>query len=436
MKKIYIEDLKNHLEKTIILSGWVDSIRDLQYVQFIVLRDGTGKVQLTIEKNDHNKELNTLVATLTVESIVTVEGLLKSNLNVKLNSMEIIPSSIKIDNIADSNLPINIKDKDKTLRETRLDYRFLDLRREDNLLIFKVQTTLEMAMREYWINNNFIEIHSPKILGAASESGAEVFTVDYFGTKAFLAQSPQFYKQMAMASGFNKVFEIGPVFRAENSHTSYHATEFTGIDAEISWITSVHDVMDMHEEWCKYYMNTIINKHAGEIKKIFNIELEEPTAKFPRITIKEAKEIIKEKYNYVSNRLDVDRKEEELICQYAKEKYNSDFIFLTKFPKDVRPFYHMLDEDGYTESFDLLYKGIEVTTGAQREHRYEILKKQLLNKGLLVDELNFYLDFFKYGCPPHGGFGFGLTRFLMKLFDIDNVREVSYIYRGPNRLNP
>jgi len=436
MKKNFIKELPNFLEKEITLSAWVDSIRDLQYVQFIVLRDGTGKIQLTVEKNDINQKLNVIVTSLTMESVITVNGILKSNPNVKLNGMEIIPSNIIIDNIADPNLPINIKDKDKALRETRLDYRFLDLRREDNTLIFKVQTTLEMAMREYWVNNDFIEIHSPKILGAATEGGAEVFTVDYFGTKAYLAQSPQFYKQMAMAAGFNKVFEIGPVFRAENSHTSYHATEFTGIDAEISWITSFEDVMDMQEEWAKYYMRKIIEKHGEEVKKAFNVELDIPTNDFPRLTIKEAKKIIKEKYNYVSDRLDVDRREEELICEYAKETYNSDFVFITKFPKDARPFYHMLDNDGYTESFDLLYKGVEVATGAQREHRYEILKQQLLDKGLQVESLNFYLDFFKYGCPPHGGFGFGLTRFLMKLFNIDNVREVSYIYRGPNRLSP
>ncbi len=434
--KNYIKDIDTYLNKEIIISGWVDSIRDLPFIQFIVIRDNTGKVQITIEKEEHNKELNELISSLTIESIITVKGLLKENPNVKLNGMEIIPNDISVDSLADKNLPINIKEKDKSLRETRLDYRFLDLRREDNNLIFKVQTTLEMAMRDYWLNNNFIEIHSPKILGAASESGAEVFTVDYFGTKAYLAQSPQFYKQMAMAAGFDKVFEIGPVFRAENSHTSYHATEFTGIDAEMSWIKSVDDVMDMQEEWIKYAMEKVVAKHRDEINKLFNIELNIPLAKFPRLTVKEVKDIIKDKYNYESDKLDIDRKEEELICKYVKEQLNSDFFFITKYPKEARPFYHMLDEEGYTNSYDLLYNGIEVATGAQREHRYDILKQQLIDKGLAVEPLNFYLEFFKYGCPPHGGFGFGLNRFLMSLFRIDNVREVTYLYRGPNRLNP
>lgn len=429
--------LTNYLNKEITLTGWVDRVRDLQYVQFIVLRDETGKVQITVEKVEENKELNDLVSTITNESIITVNGVLKENAAVKLKGMELIPSSINIDSLADPNLPININDRDKALRETRLDYRFLDLRREDNCLIFEVQTTMEMAMREYFINNNFIEIHSPKILGAATEGGAEVFKIDYFGQEAFLSQSPQFYKQMAMAAGFNKVFEIGPYFRAEKSHTSYHATEFTGVDVEISFIDSHHDIMDMQEAWVKYYMDKVVSKHGEEIKRLFNVEVTAPKEKFPRIALFDVKKIIKEKYNYESEKsYDLDRKDEELISKYVKEKYNSDFVFITDYPFEARPFYHMVEETGLTRSYDLIYKGIEITTGAQREHRFDVLKKQIIEKGIDPETVNFYLEFFQYGCPPHGGFGFGLVRILMRLFEINNVREVSYLYRGPNRINP
>lgn len=429
---------KENFNKEITVNGFVESLRDLQYVQFIVLRNGTEKLQVTIEKEDESmKDIIPIVSSLTLESTVKITGVLKENEKVKLNGMELIPSSIVITSTSAAELPISIKVKDSALRETRLDYRFIDLRREDNHLLFKAQTTLLAAMREYWVNNDFIEINSPKISGASAESGAEVFKLDYFGQKACLSQSPQFYKQMAMASGFNKVFEIGPAFRAENSHTSYHATEIQMIDAEMAWIDSVEDVMNMEEEWLRYSFKKLKEKHGEEIKRVFNIEVTDATASFPRITLTDAKAIIKEKYNYAAEKKDdLERKEEELICKYVKEKYNSDFVFITKWPFAARPFYHIKDENGFSDSFDLLYKGLEITTGAQREHRYEILREQIIEKDIDPNELQFYLDFFKYGCPPHGGLGFGLARLMMQIFEIDNIREATFIYRGPTRITP
>jgi aspartyl-tRNA synthetase len=429
---------RENFDKVITVSGFVESLRDLPYVQFVVIRNGNERLQITIEKEDEKmKELIPLVSSLTLESTIKVTGILKENPKVKLNGMELIPSNIEITSVSLPELPISIKVKDSALRETRLDYRFIDLRRDDNNLLFRCQTTLLAAMREYWVNNGFIEINSPKISGASAESGAEVFKLDYFGKPACLSQSPQFYKQMAMASGFNKVFEIGPAFRAENSHTSYHAAEIQMIDAEISWINGVEDVMDMEENWLRYAFTKLKEKHGEEIKKVFNIEVTDASNPFPRITLEECKKIIKEKYNYVSERADdLERKEEELICKYAKEKYNSDFVFITKWPSSARPFYHMKDSEGYSMSYDLLYKGLEITTGAQREHRHDILRNQIIEKGFDPKEFEFYLDFFKYGCPPHGGFGFGIARLMMQIFEIDNIREATFIYRGPTRLNP
>jgi len=429
---------RENFDKVITVSGFVESLRDLPYVQFVVIRNGNERLQITIEKEDEKmKELIPLVSSLTLESTIKVTGILKENPKVKLNGMELIPSNIEITSVSLPELPISIKVKDSALRETRLDYRFIDLRRDDNNLLFRCQTTLLAAMREYWVNNGFIEINSPKISGASAESGAEVFKLDYFGKPACLSQSPQFYKQMAMASGFNKVFEIGPAFRAENSHTSYHAAEIQMIDAEISWINGVEDVMDMEENWLRYAFTKLKEKHGEEIKKVFNIEVTDASNPFPRITLEECKKIIKEKYNYVSERADdLERKEEELICKYAKEKYNSDFVFITKWPFSARPFYHMKDSEGYSMSYDLLYKGLEITTGAQREHRHDILRNQIIEKGFDPKEFEFYLDFFKYGCPPHGGFGFGIARLMMQIFEIDNIREATFIYRGPTRLNP
>lgn len=436
--KIFFKNLKEYIDKDITIEGFVESIRNLQWVQFLVLRDSTGKVQVTIEKSlEENAKLVEIVDSLSVESTIRVTGTLKSNEKVKLNGMEFIPKEIEVTSRCLEEVPINLKDKEATLRDTRLDFRYLDLRREENTLLFKVATCMESAMREYFLNNEYIEIHTPKISESNAESGAEMFKLDYFGKKANLIQSPQFYKQMAISSGFDKVFEVGPVFRAENSNTAVHTTEFRGFDVEIGWIQSVNDVMDTEEAWCKYFINKLKEKYSEEIKTTFGVELSNTDVDFPRINFNEVKKIIKEEYNYESPKKDdLDNTDESLICKYAKEKYNSDFVFVTNYPYSARSFYVMKDENGVTQTYDLLFKGIEITSGAQREHRYDILRAQIEEKGLNPKDLQFYLDFFKYGCPPHGGFGVGLERIIMSILNIDNIREVSFIFRGPNRLNP
>jgi aspartyl/asparaginyl-tRNA synthetase len=439
MGKIYFKELANYFNQEIEIAGFVDKVRDMQYVQFVVVRDSSGKVQITIEKNEGNAAMNALVSKLTKESTIKAKGILYDRPAVKLRGMEFIPSYFEVTSLSAEELPIDILDyTNKTNKELRLDNRFLDLRTEQNYLIFKGQTLAEMAMREYWIANNFIEIHSPKILGTASESGAEVFKMDYFGKTVYLAQSPQFYKQMAMAAGFNNVFEIGPVFRAENSHTAYHATEFTSVDIEISWVSSHHDVMDQEEIMCKNMIKKLKANIEEDYIRLFGKEINDVLPPFPRIPFAEAKRIVKEKYHYSGEKEhDFDRREEELICLYVKKEFKSDFVFIIDYPFAARPFYHMLDAaTGLTKSFDLLYQGVEITTGAQREHRLEILKSQAVQKGLPLDSIDFYLNFFKYGVPPHGGFGFGLTRFLMKFFNAESIRDVTLLYRGPNRVNP
>lgn len=437
MRKIYIKDVKNYFDKEVRLEGFVDRIRDLQYVQFLILRDSTGKVQITVEKTEENASLNAILSTLTLESTICVIGKVSSNEKVKLNGVEVFPSKITVTSTSLSELPFDYKSKDNSLRETRLDYRFIDLRREENLLFFQCETLFEHALREYYILNDFIEIHSPKIAAKAAESGAEVFKFNYFGEEATLSQSPQFYKQMAMASGFDKVFEIGPVFRAENSHTSYHATEIHMADVEISFIDSVEDVMDVQEASFRYAFAKLKETYGDKIKEVFHVDLPNMNVSFPRISFEKAKEILKNTYHYVGEKEDdLERKEEKLLCQYAKEKYKSDFLFVTKYPFSARPFYHMLDEEGRTNSYDLLFKGVEITTGAQREHRYEILRKQIIEKDIDPKDLDFYLDFFQYGCPPHGGYGMGIARIMMQIFEMDNIREATFIYRGPTRLKP
>ncbi len=430
--KIYMNELNKYKDKKITVSGFVDNIKDLKYVQFLILRDHTGKVQVTIEKNDNNKELNETVKTLSLDSTVNIEGVLNEAPNVKLNGMEIIPTKINVTSIAEE-LPLNYKEKNIS-RSVRHDYRNLDLRSEKNYKLFQIETYFENALRQYCIKNDFIELHSPKITAKAAESGSEVFKIDFFGQEAALAQSPQFYKQMAMASGFDKVFEIGPAFRAEKSNTSYHASEINMCDVEISWIENISKIEDFEEEFLKYGFEKLNSKYGNMIKNDFNSKLVNIDATIPRITFFEAKQILKNRYNYVGERkTDFDRKEELLLGKYALECFKSDFIFIEGFPFESRAFYQQVDENGNTKSYDLLYRGLEITTGALREHNYDKLLNQVLEKGINPDELKAYLELFKYGCPPHGGYGLGLSRVLMKTLEIDNIMDTNFIYRGPSR---
>ncbi len=433
-----IEELSKHFNEEIEISGFVENIRDLQWVQFVILRDKTGKVQITIEKSDEtNKEMVELISNLTLESTIKIKGKVLENEKVKLNGMEITPSSIEVTSRSLPELPINIKDKDAQEIDTRLDNRFLDLRNEYNANIFKIQSEMVKLMREYLYTKDFMEIHSPKLIGTASESGSEVFEVKYFDRKAYLAQSPQFYKQMAMASGFERIFEVGPVFRAENSNTNRHTTEFTGFDLEFSYINSVDDVMDLEEELLVYMLKGLNEKYGELIKNTYGKELIVPENKFPRIKLADLYNELETRYGYKIDeaaKVDLTTEAEKLAYKYAMEEYNSEFIFVTDFPKDKRAFYH-LRKDGVPQGYDLIWRGVEITTGAQREHRYEILKEQAEEKGLKQD-VEFYLDFFKYGCPPHGGFGLGVDRLTMLLLGLPSLKESMFLFRGPSRLNP
>lgn len=325
-----------------------------------------------------------------------------------------------------------------------MDWRYLDLRNPKNLLIFELQTVIEHAMREYWMNNGFIEIHTPKLMSTSSESGSELFKLDYFGGKAYLSQSPQFYKQMAMNAGFEKIFEIGPVFRANPSFTARHETEFISVDAEISWINSHEDVMKLEEEWIAYFMAKAQEKLGEKVSALYGITIEVPKLPFPRISLAKAKEIIRER-GYVSPKDDdLNPEDEKILSEYVKEKFGHDFVFVTDYPVSARPFYHMRHENNptLTKSFDLLYRGLEVTTGAQREHRYDVLKAQILEKqetendAKLLESLKYYLQFFEYGTVPHGGYGFGLSRLIMKLLELPNIRSATFLSRNPKRLTP
>lgn len=437
MKKIYFKNLNEYLEQEITIEGFVDNIRILQYVDFLIIRDTTGKIQVTIEKNTSNEFLTKIVSTITPESTVKITGILHKNDKVKLNNMELIPTNITVTSKCLEELPLNYKDSKSAAIDTRLNYRFLDLRSEKNILMFKVQTCMINAMREFVIKNNFTEIHTPKIISTASESGSEVFEVNYFGRKAYLAQSPQFYKQMAMCAGFEKVFEIAPAFRAENSNSYRHTTDFTSFDIEISYLNNLEELMDFEENLFIAGLTAVKEKYEKEIKELFNVEIIVPTKPFPRIKLEELYKILEEEYGYKMNYEDVgdmNAESEKLASKYVKEKYGHEFVFITDFSAKKRAFYHQR-KNGIPQGADLIWKGCETTTLAIRENNYEILCKQAKEKGLDKD-VKFYLEFFKYGCPPHGGFAIGVDRITMLLLETGSLKETMFIFRGPSRLEP
>jgi aspartyl-tRNA synthetase len=430
-----ISELSQRVGERVTVRGWVQSVRDQKRMQFVILRDETGLAQAVLPKQEEPSALNEAITALSAESAVTVTGTVVADERVKLGGLELRIEDLRVESLAEPELPIAA---DSAL-DKRIDWRYLDLRRPEKRLIFEVQTTAEHAMREYWREQRFIELHTPKFMGSASESGAELFKVEYFDGVAYLAQSPQFYKQMAMAAGFGRVFEIGPVFRANPSFTSRHDTEFTSVDVEISWIESHEDVMAFEERWLTHVLARVKETHGEQIEATFDTEVVVPVVPFPRVTLADAKEMLREAgHEAPGAEHDLDPPSERALSALISEQHGHEFAFVTDYPTTVRPFYHMRhpDQPTLTKSFDLLWRGIELTTGAQREHRYEQLLAQARDKAVETGPIQYYLDFFRFGAPPHGGFGFGLTRLLMQLLGQDNVREVTFLYRGPHRLEP
>lgn len=435
--KINVNELNKYKNQEIVFSGYVDAIRDKKWVMFVILRDNTGKVQMTIEKSEEsNKELLDIMSNLTVESTIKVTGKLAENEAVKLGGIEIIPSKIEVTSVAEP-LPFDFNNLDGVNIDTRIDYRWLDLRNEKNMIARQVESTMVQGMRDFLYKNDFTEIHTPKIIGTASESGSNVFKLEYFDRDAYLAQSPQFYKQMAMAAGMNRVFEVAPCFRAENSNTNRHATEFTSFDLEFSYIDSYEDVMDLEEDLLIAGLTLVKEKYGDKIQELFGREVIIPTKPFPRMRLKDLYQELHDRYGFdipTEDIGDMNAEAEKLTYKLAQEKFNSEFMFVVDYAATKRPFYHMRDENGKLQGYDLIWRGTEITSGAQREHRFEELSKNAKEKGL-GEDVKFYLQFFKYGCPPHGGFAVGVDRLTMLLLGL-TIKEAQLLFRGPNRLNP
>lgn len=429
MNRTKIEGLQEKLGTTVTISGFAQAIRNQGKIAFMRVRDNSGSIQIVILGN--NEVAFNTIKSLSIESVVTITGLCEAAKQVP-EGLEIECESITVLSAADPILPIPVaieKGSENVDVSNRFDWRWLDLRLPDKQLIFKLWTLLESGARKYFLQNGFTQLYSPAMMSAASEGGAEFFEVKYFDRKAYLAQSPQFYKQMAMASGMEKIFMVGPVFRAEESFTTRHMTEFTGWDVEISYIDSHHDVMDMEE--------ALLIAAFTEAKTLMS-ELVVPATPFPRITFGDVKRMLANAGIPSEKAHDLSPEEERELAKLIKAETGSDFVFVIDYPFEGRAFYHMRHEDNnqLTKGFDLLYKGLEITTGAQREHRIEILEKQALEKGVSLESIADYLNFFRYGCPPHGGIGMGPGRLVMKILDLDSVKEATFLPRDVKRLRP
>ena len=429
LDRTFISELKVSDDEVVLLRGWIYKIIDLSSVVFIKLRDKSGIVQLVTDKDQ--------IEGLKLENAVVVVG--KKSENEKApGGIEIIVDKIKIlGKTYYDKLPFEINSfKNKAALETQLDHRTIALRRPEIRAIFKVQNEIEQAFRDYLRSKNFEQIHTAKIIDSSTEGGSEMFTVNYFDRRSFLAQSPQFYKQMMVGAGFERVYEIGHAYRAELHNTWRHLNEYVSLDVEMGFIKDEFELMDLEEGFLDYLFKHL-NRVCKKELEMYKVKLPDEV-KIPRITLDEAHKILLEKYNKKSPLGNIDAKGEELICDYVKKEYGTEFVFLTKYPVTKRPMYTMPDDKDktLTKSFDLIYDGLEITTGGQRIHDYEMLKENIIKFGLNPEDFDFYLETFKYGMPPHGGFAIGLERLTMKILKLSNIREAALVPRDMKRLTP
>jgi len=425
LERTLVSELPNKIGKKVLIKGWVSNWRELKKMSFLILRDRTGYCQVVVPKE--------VSGSLLSESVVELVGIVKEANQSKDFTVEIMAESLNVISNAEV-LPFPISREEGLPPFNTLNiFRPLTLRKEKERCIFKIQSEVINAYRMYLKGNGFTEINSTKLSAAGLEGGSDMFEIDYFGQPMFLTQSPQFYKQM-MVGVFERVFEVGKVYRAEGSNTNKHLTEFIGVDFEMGFINSVEEVMDIEEGVLNFIFRKVHETCAKELtylnidfKPWLNLKFFKP---FPRITYNEAVEIIKTEFGYELPGIGLNTEAEKLICEYVKAKHESDFVFITKYPLSERPFYAMPSENGVdSETFELLYKGMEITSGGQRIHNYEQLVESIKSKGLNPESFESYLMPFKFGMPPHGGMGLGVERLLKQMLNLQVADEASLIPR-------
>ncbi len=432
MRSHYSSEITPALEgKEVALAGWVHEVRDLGKLKFMVLRDREGFIQVTGKKDACTEDVLKAISSVSRESVVEVKGVVKKNDRAP-GGVEVSPLSVNVVSVAQSPLPLDVTAKVDADIDTRLNNRFMDVRKPDVAAIFKIRSAVVSAARSYLDGNEFIEIHTPKIIASASEGGTNLFPISYFDKEAYLAQSPQLYKQMMMATGLDRVYETTFYFRAEEHDTRRHLNEVTAVDVELAFIKNEEDVMNLLEGLVLSMIKAASDckKELGILKKDISVP-----GKALRISYGEAIEMLAAHGKKIPSGEDIDTEGEKLLGEIMKSERSSELYFIYGYPLSARPFYTMPGDEKYSRSFDLEYKGVEVSSGAQRIHNYDMLLSQIKAKKLDPESFKYYLDAFKYGMPPHGGFGLGIDRMMMQMLDLA-IREVVLFPRDRHRLTP
>jgi len=435
MKRKYSNEISAKMdERRVMVAGWVHEIRDLGGLRFILLRDRGGIIQCTLPRESIPKEVFEKSGRISKESVVSIEGKVKAEVKAP-NGYEIVPEKIEVLSPAASPLPLDPTGKVEANIDTRLDNRVMDLRRREVMAIFEIRDVILEAGREYLRSEGFIEIQTPRIISTSSEGGTNLFPIAYFEQEAFLAQSPQLYKQMMMGTGLDKVYEIATYFRAEEHDTIWHLNEITAIDCELAFIKDEEDILRVIENLVANMINGVRERCKPQLKTLKK-EIPEPELPFLRIRYDEALKMLEKENILVPFGEDFSTEVEKKLGQIIG-KDGHELYFITKYPLKIKPFYTMPDKNPtYSNSFDLEFKGREVVSGSQRIHQYDLLVKQIKANKLNPRNFRSYLQAFKYGIPPHGGFGLGIERFLMQLLDLPNIRESVLFPRDRKRLTP
>lgn len=432
----YINELLSNKGKNVVIAGWVENVKELPNLRFVIIKDRTGLAQITLSKKDSSQDLLSLTAKLNLQDVIAVEGIVPEKQIAKIGP-ELKPSSIKLLNKSETPLPIDITGTIDTQLDTRLDWRVLDLRNPRNLAIMKIEANFMEAVEEFLRNHGVIQVSTPAILGGASEGGSEVFKIDYFGNPAFLRQDPQLHRQLAIAGGLDKIYDLGPSWRAEMSHTPRHLCEHHTFAVELGFIIDESDTQRFEEELVSHTLGKLAETSKAELE-LLGVRVEKPSIPFPEIRFPEVYDILKEYGKNVPFGEEPDREGEALLAKHVKEKTKSDIFFMNRFPFAVKPFYVMRvdEEPQWARSVDLVYKGMELSSGGQREHRHSKLIEQVKIKGMDESQIAWFTDNFRYGVPPHGGFALGVERTVMQMLGIENIREVCLFPRTPERLRP
>jgi aspartyl-tRNA synthetase len=432
----YTDQIENTKDEKVVLAGWVHEVKDLARTRFIWLRDRQGVAQITIVKANASPEILKVSETLGKEDVIAVEGTPVKERIAKVGS-EVTPSKIEVLVKTQAPAPLDISGKIESNLDVRLDWRVIDLRRRENLAIFQIQSKLVEGMVEYLTKNGYLQVFTPCLLGGTSEGGAEVFKTDYFGKEAFLRQDPQLHRQLCIAAGFDKVYDLGPNWRAELSHTPRHLCEHRGMAVEFGFMNDETDMMRVEEALIVTAIEKVKNECGRELEAL-HVEVEIPKTPFPEMRFPQIYEILDQYGKQLAFGSDLDKEGETLLCKYVREKHKTDAFFINRFPFKVKPFYVMRvdDDPQWARSVDFVYRDLEQSSGGQREHRYEKIMQQLEEKKVNPEGMRWFTEPFKFGVPPHGGFCLGIERFTMAFLNKDNVRETTLFPRTPERLLP